>query len=169
MLPARSIRVLGGCEDYYQMVDVNDELILTSEPHPLEADVRTVRDGLLAFNMEHVGRNPQSASVNLFLRNQSGQVIGGLLGGWRWGWLYIDKLWVQDSYRQRGGGSRLLKTAEAEAVAAGCTDAVLETFSFQARGFYEGHGYHVYATLEGFPPGYRQLFFHKVLVNQAAT
>jgi hypothetical protein len=36
--------------------------------------------------------------------------------------------------------------------------AVLETFSFQARGFYERHGYHVYATLDGFPPGYQQLF-----------
>ncbi len=145
------------------MADVSDELILKSEVHPSEADVRTVREGLLAFNVGQVGRDPQSASVSLFLRNRSGQVVGGLLGGWRWGWLYIDKLWVQDTYRKRGGGSRLLQAAEAEAVAAGCRDAVLETFSFQARGFYERHGYHIYATLEGFPPGYRQLFFHKQL------
>jgi GNAT superfamily N-acetyltransferase len=150
------------------MADVDDELILTSEPHPSEADVRAVREGLLAFNVEHVGLDPQSASVSLFLRNRSGQVVGGLLGGWRWGWLYIDKLWVQDSYRKRGDGSRLLKAAEAEALSAGCTDAVLETFSFQARGFYERHGYRVYATLEGFPPGYRQLFFHKRLINSDA-
>jgi hypothetical protein len=62
-----------------------------------------------------------------------------------------------------------LSAAEAEAVAAGCTDAVLDTFSFQARGFYERHGYHVYATLEGYPPGYRQLFLHKRLVSGTAT
>jgi len=147
------------------MADVNDELILTSELHPLATDVQVVRDGLLAFNVEHVGLEPRSGSLNLFLRNPRGQVIGGLLGGWRWGWLYIDKLWIQAEYRKLGGGSSLLKGAEAEAIAAGCTDAVVDTFSFQARGFYERHGYEVYATLEGFPPGHRQLFFHKKLVN----
>jgi len=147
------------------MADVYDELILTSELHPLATDVQVVRDGLLAFNVEHVGLEPRSGSLNLFLRNPRGQVIGGLLGGWRWGWLYIDKLWIQAEHRKLGGGSRLLKAAEAEAIAAGCTDAVVDTFSFQARGFYERHGYEVYATLEGFPPGHRQLFFHKQLVN----
>ncbi len=149
------------------MADVNDELILTSEPHPSEPDVRVVREGLLAFNVKHVGRAPQPASVNLFLRDGSGRVVGGLLGGWRWGWLYIDKLWVDESYRQRGCGSRLLQAAEAEAIAAGCQDAVLETFSFQARGFYEKHGYQVYATLKGFPPDHHQLFFHKRLVTES--
>ena len=151
------------------MADVSEELVLTSEPHPSEADVSTVREGLLAFNVEHVGCEPRSASVNLFLRDSSGQVVGGLLGGWRWGWLYIDKLWIQDSYRKKGGGHRLLLAAEAEAVAARCTDAVLDTFSFQARGFYEWHGYHVYATLEGYPPGHRQLFLHKRLVIDGAN
>lgn len=149
------------------MIDANDELVLTSEPHPEAADVGIVRDGLLAFNVEHVGRKPQSSSINLFLRNSAGQVIGGLLGGSRWGWLYINKLWIQDEYRKRGEGSRLLRTAEAEAIAAGCTDAVVDTFSFQARGFYERHGYEIYATLEGFPPGHRQLFFHKSLIKQS--
>ena len=62
-----------------------------------------------------------------------------------------------------------MRAAEAEAVAAGCTDAVLDTFSFQARGFYERHGYEVYATLEGYPPGHQQLFLHKRLVSEAAT
>lgn len=147
------------------MADVNDELILTSEPCPLAADIEVVRDGLLAFNVEHVGREPQSGMLSLFLRSPSKQVIGGLLGGWRWGWVYVDKLWIQAEYRKLGGGSRLLRAAETEAVAAGCTDAVLDTFSFQARGFYERNGYKVYATLEGFPPGHRQLFFHKKLDN----
>ena len=142
---------------------INNEPILTSERQPSAADVEVVRAGLLAFNVEHLGLEPQARALNLFLRDPSGQVIGGLLGGWRWGWLYVDKLWIQEAYRKSGGGSRLLKAAESEAIAAGCTDAVLDTFSFQARGFYERHGYEVYATLEGFPPGHRQFFFHKKL------
>jgi len=142
---------------------MNDELVLTSEPRPSAMDVEVVRAGLLAFNVEHIGLEPKAGSLNLLLRNRAGHVVGGLLGGWRWGWLYIDKLWLQAEYRRHGGGSRLLVAAEAEAIAAGCTDAVLDTFSFQARGFYERHGYEIYATLEGFPPGHRQFFFHKRL------
>jgi GNAT superfamily N-acetyltransferase len=147
------------------MAAKNDELTLKSETSPSDFDVAIVREGLLAFNVDHVGRGPDTGSVNLFLRDHSDQVIGGLLGGWRWGWLYVDQLWVHDSYRKHGGGSQLLRAAEDEALAAGCTDAVLDTFSFQAPGFYERHGYHRYATLEGYPPGHRQFFFHKRLVD----
>jgi GNAT superfamily N-acetyltransferase len=145
---------------------VNGGLEITSELQPLEADVHVVRDGLLAFNVAHVGIDPQPAPVALFLRDHTGSVVGGLLGGWRWGWLYVDKLWVHERYRGDGAGGRLLRAAEAEALAAGCTDAVIDTFSFQARSFYEHHGYTVYATLEGFPPGHRQFFFHKRLVAE---
>jgi GNAT superfamily N-acetyltransferase len=148
---------------------VDNGLEITSEREPSEADVRVVRDGLLAFNVAHVGLAPQSAPVSLFLRDGTGRIVGGLLGGWRWGWLYVDKLWVHEMYRGRGAGSQLLQAAEAEALCAGCTDAVLETFSFQACSFYERHGYKVYATLEGFPPGHRQFFFHKRLIAASST
>jgi GNAT superfamily N-acetyltransferase len=150
------------------MADACDQLTLTSEPNPSAGDLKFVKDGLLAFNVEHIGLEPWSGALSLFLRDPSGQVIGGLLGGWRWGWVYVEKLWIHADYRKLGAGSRLLKAAEAEAAAAGCTDAVLDTFSFQARGFYERHGYVVYATLEGFPPGYRQFFFHKKLRDPTA-
>ena len=147
------------------MIDATNELLLTTEQNPLESDVAIVRDGLLAFNIKHIGREPKSGSLNLFLRDAQDQVRGGLIGGWRWGWLYVDKLWVQDEYRKQGNGTRLLKAAEAQAINAECTDAVLDTFSFQAREFYERNGYAPYATLEGFPPGYQQFFLHKTLVK----
>ncbi|MGF1567083.1 MAG: hypothetical protein ACFCVD_03245 [Nodosilinea sp.] len=57
---------------------------------------------MLAFNIHHVGREPQPDTVNLFLRDGSSQVVGGLLGWWRWGWLYVDKLWVAEAYGQLG-------------------------------------------------------------------
>ena len=150
------------------MANANEQLILTSERNPSASDLAVVKDGLLAFNVEHIGIEPRSDLLNLFLRDLSGQVIGGLLGGWRWGWVYVDKLWVHADHRRLGAGSRLLKAAESEAAASGCTDGVLDTFSFQARGFYERHGYVVYATLEGFPPGHRQFFFHKKLGDPTA-
>jgi GNAT superfamily N-acetyltransferase len=144
-----------------------DALRLTSEREPSDADVRAVRDGLLAFNVARIG-DPERATVALFLRDAEGRVVGGLLGVRRWRWLYVDQLWVDDAYRGSGAGSRLLRAAEAEAAAAGCTHAVLDTFSFQARPFYERHGYEVYATLEGYPPGHRQFYLRKRLAPPAA-
>jgi hypothetical protein len=41
---------------------VDDESELTSEPQPSETDVRIVYDGLMAFNVAHVGRKPQKIS-----------------------------------------------------------------------------------------------------------
>lgn len=138
-------------------------LEVTSERDPRPEDAEAVRAGLLAFNVAHVGE-PDYAPVNLFLRTPEGTVVGGLLGHRRWGWLYVDKLWIHEDYRGGGEGSRLLRQAEEEAIAAGCTEAVLDTFSYQARPFYEKHGYTVYAILEGYPPGYCQYFLRKTLV-----
>ena len=144
------------------------EVRITSEPNARPEDVEAVRAGLLAFNESHVGpANP--GVIQLFVRDEAGQVVGGLLGGYRWGWLCVDKLWVREDLRGKGLGSRLLKQAEEEARAAGCTTAVLDTFAFQARPFYEKLGYRVYATLEDYPPGYRMFFLRKDLNSQEST
>jgi GNAT superfamily N-acetyltransferase len=141
-------------------------LPVTSEPDAPVEDVEAVRTGLLAFNESHAGpANP--VAVQIFARDENGKVVGGLLGGHRWGWLYVDKLWVRDDLRGQGIGTRLLKQAEEEARSLGCTTSVLDTFAFQARPFYEKLGYRVYATLEGFPPGYCMYFLRKELTNRA--
>ena len=44
--------------------------------------------------------------------------------------------------------------AEAEASAIGVEQAYLETTDFQAVGFYEKRGYHIFAQLENQPPGH---------------
>ena len=40
---------------------------------------------------------------------------------------------------------------------------VLDTFSFQARPFYERHGYRVVGTVPGFPHGHERYFMAKEL------
>jgi hypothetical protein len=49
-----------------------------------------------------------------------------------------------------------MKRAELYAVERGCTDALLDTFSFQARPFYEKLGYRVFGMLERFIPACRR-------------
>jgi GNAT superfamily N-acetyltransferase len=89
---------------------------------------------------------------------QRGKLIGGLNGGTAWGWLYISHLWVEDAYRGQRLGSALLTRAEEIGHRYGMQGAHLTTASFQARGFYEKHGYSVFGRLEGMPPG-EMLFY----------
>jgi len=99
----------------------------------------------------------------LAVRDGDGAVAGGLYGATSWGWLMIDGLWVDGALRGQGYGSRLLAEAEAIALRRGCRGAWLGTFDFQAREFYERHGYRVFAELPGFPAGHSHFHLKKDL------
>jgi GNAT superfamily N-acetyltransferase len=92
--------------------------------------------------------------VSLALRDFDGVIVGGLYGATMWSWLMIDGLWVTKALFGQGLGSRLLLAAEELAVSRGCLGSWLGTFDFQARTFYERHGYAMFAELPAFPPGH---------------
>ena len=75
--------------------------------------------------------------------------------------------WLAPGYRRRGLGSRLLRAAEEEARRRGCRMAWLDTYDFQARPFYERHGYAVFGELDGLPNGHRRWFMRKRLDGSA--
>lgn len=78
--------------------------------------------------------------------------IGGIIAEVYWGWLNIEYLWVDEKYRGKGFGSKLLNEAEKIAINLGCDKAQLSTFEFQGRSFYEKRGYKVVGKLEDYPP-----------------
>jgi GNAT superfamily N-acetyltransferase len=80
------------------------------------------------------------------------------------GWLFIRYLWVSDSLRGRGIGRELMAGAEAHALERGCHSAWVDTFSFQAPGFYPKLGYEVFGELD-YPPGHKRIFLRKRLVG----
>ena len=127
-----------------------------------DADEAAVISGLRAFNVERLGPSNEQP-VKLVARAADESVVGGLLGHTKWRWMYVSKLWVSESVRGQGVGSKLMVAAERLARTRGCTDVSLDTFEFQARPFYERLGYKIFGTLEGFPPGYRQFYLTKHL------
>jgi GNAT superfamily N-acetyltransferase len=125
-----------------------------------EADHAFVVERLLAFNIEHSEayrqlRQPEHAAqpLEIFLRDSSGAIVGGLIAETYWGWLCIYKLWLDARVRGGGYGTKLVQMAEDEARRRGCRFSRLETFGFQARGFYEKLGYRVVGCYEDYPPG----------------
>ena len=102
------------------------------------------------------------------LRDAHGRSIGGLAGCSLFGWLVVDLLWVDPAARGAGHGRRLLAAAEAEAVRRGCHHARLNTYSFQAPGFYERCGYERTATVPDSPRGHQRHSYAKALATTAA-
>ncbi len=96
-------------------------------------------------------------------------LIGGVQGTINWNWLHVALIWIAEEARRSGLGSTLLCRIERVARERGCTDAHLDTFSYQARPFYERHGYEVFATLEDYPPGHRRIFLRKNLERSTGS
>ena len=116
---------------------------------------------LREFNRERA-EPPEFEEFSLSVRE--GEVlVGGLVGEIGWKWLFVELLWIAESHRGRGLGASLLQTAEAEAMLRGARHVYLDTFDFQARPFYERHGYEVFGILEDYPPGHRRFFLRKDL------
>ncbi|ALG72086.1 GCN5 family acetyltransferase [Azospirillum thiophilum] len=116
-----------------------------------------------AYNEASLGRAYDRRDLVAAARAPDGTLKGGLVGYTNWDWLYVDLLWVDESTRGSGLGGRLLDAAEAEARARGCRWSRLYTYDFQAPGFYPKQGYEVWAEMEGYPPGHRQIWFRKAL------
>ena len=130
--------------------------------NPTKNEIDFVRESLMQFNDAHVG-NDGHTPLNLIEYDADGNVIAGILGGTYWGWMYVDILWVDENYRRRGIGAKLLAAAEAEAVCRGCHHVHLDTMSWQAPDFYKKHGYEVVGILPDIPSGNQKYLLMKAL------
>jgi GNAT superfamily N-acetyltransferase len=126
------------------------------------AAAKTIRQGLIAYNTAMAGPSRYRV-LWVVARDASGTVQGGVRGGTYWNWLYVEWLWVAEAWRGRGTGSRLLRQAEQIARKRGCVGVYLDTFSFQAPGFYRKQGYKKIGQLAGLPPGSARIWFRKAL------
>lgn len=92
--------------------------------------------------------------LHVWALDEQEELAGGLTGHTWARWLHVTYLWVDGRHRGTGLGSRLL--AEAERVAhgeRGCAASRVETWDFQAPGFYKKRGYDVVCVIPDYPPG----------------
>jgi len=141
---------------------MREDLRIFSEPMAPDTDDEFVRQGLYLYNVAKTGLESWRP-VKVFVRDASELIRGGLLGDIWGGWIEIKILWVEESLRGSGVGTRLIETAEAEARAAGCRYARLDSHSFQAPDFYKKLGYEEFARLKDSPLGHEQVFLLKRL------
>lgn len=119
------------------------------------------------YNFPATGTTAEDQTVlSVKAVDESGELIGGLTG-WTWsGLLGISMLWVREDSRADGWGSRLLLAAEEEAKKRGCDRACVSSFSFQAPGFYQRHGYAETGRTLGFPGGASDVHMFKTFETE---
>ncbi|CAH2602337.1 GNAT family N-acetyltransferase [Rhodovastum atsumiense] len=141
------------------MVSVKPDLILTSTPD--EVARSCILDPLLAFNVGRAGEHGRTPLAVLIKEPTEGTIVGGLWGRTSWKWLTIELLFVPEVYRGSGLGSEVMRLAENEGARRGCIGAWVDTFSYQAPGFYEKSGFIRFGEIEDYPPGHSRIFFQK--------
>lgn len=136
-----------------RLTDVEDESIRDA-----------IRGPLGAYNVEKTGIADYRPLI-VALDDTNGRAAGGLWGRTAYGWLFVRLLFIPEALRGQGIGSRIVSLAEDEARSRGCHSVWLDTFEFQARGFYERLGYTCFAQLDDYPPGFSRFFMKKTLVQ----
>ncbi len=127
-----------------------------------EQDEKIIYQGLLDYNLARIeDKNPRD--LGIYLQDETGEKVGGLIGNTHGNWLFVKYLWVREDQRGQKIGSELLKQAEETAKERGCRYAFLDTFSFQAPAFYEKHGYKNVFTLEDYPVTGKRYYLSKNL------
>lgn len=116
--------------------------------------------GLLEYNLARIeDKNPKDLGV--YLKDETGRTVSGLIGNTHGNWLFIKFLWVSEEFRGKTMGSKILQQAEQVARERGCKYSFLDTFSFQAPEFYKKYGYSEVFVLENYPIIGKRHYFTK--------
>jgi GNAT superfamily N-acetyltransferase len=122
---------------------------------------KAVLDGLVAYNNAAAGDGKRE-SVSVSVR-EGEKIIGGAVGRYWHGWVYVDLFWIDEAVRGQDLGTRVMDALEAHALQLGAIGVHLVTYSWQARPFYEKRGYTVFGELGPYPQGHACYWLSKKL------
>ncbi|WP_436857246.1 GNAT family N-acetyltransferase [Citrobacter tructae] len=115
-----------------------------------EEDQTALLTGLRAYNLQFL-KTTNFGDLAVYWRDDRNEIQGGLIGKIKGEWLCIEFLWMHESLRKGGYGTKLMQAAEQTARERGCHRALVDTMSFQALPFYQKNGYQLELTLNDFP------------------
>src|SRR5689334_9996275 len=122
---------------------------------------KAVLDGLVRYNDEKMGKQKYKR-LAISLRDGT-VIVGGIVGEVWTAVLFIQFFWLEQRFRGKGFGTKLIKAIEKEAKRFGATHSYVDTMSFQAPGFYRRCGYRKFGSIKGYPRGVTRHWFTKVL------
>lgn len=105
----------------------------------------------------------KSEPLNIYVEDQQGNLIAGMVAETFGNWLEIEYLYVQEDFRGQGIGSNILNQAEKEARERKCKYSFVNTYQFQAPDFYKKHGYEEVFALKEYPYTGERYYYTKAL------
>ncbi|MET3195573.1 GNAT family N-acetyltransferase [Bacillus sp. OAE603] len=134
----------------------------------VKEDCDYIRNKVIEYNLAMLPDEVKQASFNVscILKNDTGEIVGGITGTIVWYHLHIDYLWVDNALRGKGYGEKLLQHIEKTAIENNCRLILLDTFSFQAPDFYQKLGFKVVGIVEDHPKGFKQYYLEKKLTRE---
>jgi GNAT superfamily N-acetyltransferase len=140
---------------------------MTLTDSPDDSTLETISRLLSEFNERSSGLANDYRPLTIVLSDpETQETVGGLVGWTSFSCLHVNLLYLPDTLRGAGLGTKMMALAEEEAVRRGCHGVWLDTFSFQARGFYERLGYTVFGAIDDYPLGHSRYFLKKDLRPQ---
>nr|WP_202436401.1 GNAT family N-acetyltransferase [Vibrio eleionomae] len=130
---------------------------------PRSEDIDAIYQGLGGYNQKFVPEITDE-SFALLVRNDLGEVVGGLTGFIYISCVQIRFLWLDDALRKQGVGSQLMAQVEQLCEQRNISNIAVDTYTFQAPTFYEKHGYQEIGRYPDYlVPGIDKIFYYKVL------
>lgn len=128
-----------------------------------QEDSEYIRKNVIEHNLSKLPDDVKHPvkNISFILRDEGGEILGGITGTIFWYNLHIDFLWVDESLRGKGYGKKLLNHIEKIARENRCQLIQLDTFSFQAPVFYQKNGYEIVGVIEGHPNKENQQYYLK--------
>lgn len=130
-----------------------------------DLDKEYIIDKLVEYNLSKIEAEQTELFIDLSKKIvEEGNIVAGIIAKmYCWNVVYIDTLWVDSECRGNGIGSRLLSLVEGDARSHGAKLIHLDTFDFQAKGFYEKYGYTVFGKLKDCPKNHCRYYLKKSL------
>lgn len=143
-----------------------DKLIIQNSDQPRDEDNQILGRLITEYNLSQRPNPKRPRKVSQFsslLKSETGETIGGLWAAVYSDWMFVEYLFVPDELRGQNAGSKLMQAAEAHARSLDLVGMWLDTYSFQARPFYERNGFEVFGQLDNCPDGGVLYFMRKYL------
>lgn len=129
---------------------------------PKHEDIQILYDGLKDHMIAQRDLKPISF-FGYFIRDNDGKVVGGCNGCFLYGCLVVDTLWVAESLRGQGYGTKLMQEAERLGVEGECRFMTINTMDWEALDFYKKLGFNIEFERKGFEKGSIFYFLRKEL------